>query len=170
MPSGTEKDLFGTQDASNKRIGSIGLRDRTPFMWAIVGLGGMINHNLTRVEMLSLLPTVKAGLERVVAIDKAQRGDIDGTKKVPCDAGCVTHLALPHIALGLVYSAASTQFGGDPKRASDEFQPRRAVSPSSTSSMPRGSRPAPKGTLLPSFLFFERLRASAPRTPGVPKI
>jgi hypothetical protein len=122
LPGGTEKDLFGTQDASNKRIGSIGLGDRTPFMWAIVGLGGMINHNLTRVEMLSLLPTVKAGLERVVAIDKAQRGEIDGTKKVPCDSACVTHLALPHIALGLVYSAASTQFGGDPKRASDEFQ------------------------------------------------
>jgi hypothetical protein len=122
LPSGTEKDLFGAPDAANKRIASIGLDHRTPFMWAIVGLGGMINHNLTRVEMLSMLPIVKSGLERVVAIDKAQRGDIDGTKKVPCDSACVTHLALPHIALGLVYSAASTQFGGDPKRASDEFQ------------------------------------------------
>jgi len=122
LPSGTEKDLFGSPEASTKRINSMGLSERTPFMWAIVGLGGMINHNLTRVEMLSLLPTVKAGLERVVAIDKAHRGEIDGTKHVPCDAACTVHLALPHLALGLVYSAASTQFGGDPKRASDEFQ------------------------------------------------
>jgi len=99
----------------------MGSKERTPFMWAIVGLGGMVNHNLTRVEMLSMLPTVKGGLERIVAIDKAQRGDIDGTKKVPCESGCTVRLALPHIALGLVYSAASTQFGGDPKRASDEF-------------------------------------------------
>ena len=91
-------------------------------MWAGVGLGGMINHNLTRVEMLSYLPTVKVILERVVAIDTAQRGQIDGTKKVPCDSGCTVRLALPHIALGMVYSAASAQFGGDAKRASDEFQ------------------------------------------------
>jgi TRAP transporter T-component len=121
LPSGTQKDLFGAPDAVKKRIASIGSKERTPFMWAIVGLGGMINHNLTRVEALSMLPTVKDGLERIVAIDKAQRGDIDGTKKVPCESGCTVRLALPHLALGLVYSAASTQFGGDPKRASDEF-------------------------------------------------
>ncbi|GEM_PF-809822 len=122
LPGGTEKDLFGAPDAVAKRIGSMGLDQRTAFMWAVIGMGGMINHNLTRVEMLSLLPTVRAGLDRVVAIDKAQRGEIDGTKKVPCDATCTTHLALPHLALGLVYSGASTQFGGDPKRAADEFQ------------------------------------------------
>ncbi len=122
LPKGTEKDLFGTPEQSNKRIAGMGLANRTPFMWAIVGLGGMVNHNLTRVEMLSMLPTVKAGLERVIAIDTAQRGEIDGTKHVPCDAPCTVRLALPHIALGLVYSGASVQFGGDPKRAGDEFQ------------------------------------------------
>jgi hypothetical protein len=122
LPGGTEKDLFGTPEASTKRINSMGGKNRTPFMWAAVALGGMINHNLTRVEMLSLLPTVKAALERVVAIDTAQRGEIDGTKKVPCDAPCTVRLALPHIALGMVNSGASTQFGGDPKRASEEFQ------------------------------------------------
>ena len=76
-----------------------------------VALGGMLNHNLNRVEMLSYLPTVKVILQRIVAIDTAQRGQIDGTKKVPCDAGCTVRLALPHIALGMVYSAASAQFG-----------------------------------------------------------
>ena len=121
LPSGFDKDLFGTPEAAAKRINSIGLDHRTPLMWAGAALGGMINHNLTRVEMLSYLPTVKVILERVVAIDTAQRGQIDGTKKVPCDASCTTHLALPHIALGMVYSAASAQFGGDAKRATDEF-------------------------------------------------
>ena len=122
LPSGFDKDLFGTPDQATKRINSIGLDHRTPLMWAGVGLGGMINHNLTRVEMLSYLPVVKTILERVVAIDTAQRGQIDGTKKVPCDSNCTVHLALPHIALGMVYSAASAQFGGDAKRATEEFQ------------------------------------------------
>jgi hypothetical protein len=121
LPAGFGKDLFGTPEQATKRINSIGLSHRTPLMWAGVGLGGMINHNLTRVEMLSYLPVVKTILERVVAIDTAQRGQIDGTKKVPCDASCTVHLALPHIALGMVYSAASAQFGGDANRATEEF-------------------------------------------------
>jgi hypothetical protein len=121
LPSGFDKALYGAPDAAAKAINGIGLDHRTPLMWAGVGLGGMINHNLTRVEMLSLLPTVKTILERVVAIDTAQRGQIDGTKGAPCDSACTVRLALPHVALGLVYSSASPQFGGDPKRASDEF-------------------------------------------------
>jgi hypothetical protein len=122
LGSAWAKDLYGAPEAAAKRINSTGLSMRTPMMWAGVGLGGMLNHNLTRVEMLSYLPTVKLILERVVAIDKAHRGEIDGTKHVPCDSGCTVRLALPHIALGMVYSAASAQFGGDAKRASDEFQ------------------------------------------------
>jgi hypothetical protein len=121
LPDSFSKALFGAPEASAAAINGTGGKLRTPMMWAIVALGGMINHNLTRVEMLSYLPTVKLGLERIVAIDKAQRGEIDGTKHVPCDAPCTVRLALPHIALGMVYSAASAQFGGDAKRASDEF-------------------------------------------------
>lgn len=121
LPRGFDKDLFGTPEAAAKRINSIGGGQRTALMWAGVALGGMINHNLDRVEMLSYLPTVKVILERIVAIDTAQRGQIDGTKKIPCDSGCTVRLALPHIALGMVYSAASAQFGGDSKRAVDEF-------------------------------------------------
>ena len=68
LPGGFQKDLFGAPDVAIKRINSIGLDHRTPLMWAIVALGGMVNHNLTRVEMLSYLPIGKAGLERVVAI------------------------------------------------------------------------------------------------------
>jgi hypothetical protein len=110
-----QKDVFGTTDAAMKRIAATGLDQRTPLMWAAVGLGGMLNHNLSSPEMLSYIPVVKTILERVVAIDKANPPH-------DCDASCLTHLALPHIALGMVYSAASAQFGGDAKRATDEFQ------------------------------------------------
>lgn len=110
-----EKDLFGTPDAAAKRIAAVGLDQRTQLMWVGVGLGGMLNHNLDSPEMLSYQPVVKAIFERVIAIDKAN-------PPTQCDSNCVTHLALPHLALGMVYSAASAQFGGDAKRASDEFQ------------------------------------------------
>lgn len=120
LPSGFEQDLFGSTEVAAKRIASTGAEYRTPMMWAFIALGGMINHNLTRVEMLAFVPTVKLGLERVVAIDQAQRGVIDGARHVPCDAGCTMRLALPHLVLGMVYSAA--RLGGDPKRATDEFQ------------------------------------------------
>ncbi|HEY1813071.1 MAG TPA: TRAP transporter TatT component family protein [Kofleriaceae bacterium] len=122
LPSGFEKALFGPPDAAKQAIDAVGLDRRTALMWAGLGLGGMVNHNLTRVEMLSMLPVVKELIEHVIAIDTAQRGVIDGTKHVPCDAQCTVHLALPHIALGLFYSSASQQFGGDPKKATDEFE------------------------------------------------
>ena len=122
LPEGTEKDLFATPELATKRINSIGGGQRTALMWAGIGLGGMLNHNLTRVEMLSLIPVVTAIINRVVAIDTAQRGQIDGTKGAPCDSGCTVRLALPHIALGMINSAASAQFGGKADVARAEFE------------------------------------------------
>jgi hypothetical protein len=116
-----EKDLYGPPDVAQKRIGTVGLSQRTPLMWAGLGLGGMVLHNLKNPEMLSYQPIVQAILERVIALDKAHRGEIDGTKRVPCDAGCTMRLALPHIAMGMLLAAKPTAMGGDPKRASEEF-------------------------------------------------
>lgn len=126
LPSGFERDLFSTTEVAAKRIASTGSEHRTAMMWAFIALGGMINHNLTNVEMLAFLPTVKLGLERIIAIDRAQRGAIDqrgGNSRARgelCSAPCTFRLALPHIALGMVYSAA--RLGGDPARAAQEFQ------------------------------------------------
>jgi hypothetical protein len=58
---------------------------------------------------------VKAMFERIVVIDKGYRPD-------DCNASCVVHLALPHIALGMLNSAASKEFGGNPAVATAEFQ------------------------------------------------
>lgn len=120
LPSGFERDLFGTTEVAAKRIKQTGPEYRTPLMWASIALGGMINHNLTSVEMIAYIPTVKLGLERVIAMDAAHYGTIDGTRRQPCDAPCTARLALPHVALGMIYSAA--RLGGDPQRAADEFQ------------------------------------------------
>lgn len=107
LGSGFAKDLFGTPEQAAKRIHDTS--NRTPLMWAALALGSLINHNLTRVEMLSYLPTVKLMLQRVVELD---------AKSPPSNKQLA---ALPHIALGMLASGASQQFGGDPKVATDEF-------------------------------------------------
>ncbi len=120
LGSGFQKDLFGTADASAKRISSTGGDKRLPLLWVGAGLGGMINHNLDSTEMLSYLPVVKQIMQRVVQLDGA---------KTPsdCDSNCLVHRALPHIALGMLNSGASKQFGGDPAAAAAEFQQALAI-------------------------------------------
>src|SRR5574337_1293813 len=71
LPAGFDKKLFGTSDDAKKEIQSIGIEYRTPFMWAAVALGGELNHNLTRVDMLAYLPVVKQMIEHVIELDKA---------------------------------------------------------------------------------------------------
>jgi hypothetical protein len=105
-----QKDIFGTPDVQTKLIKETGADDRTPLMWAALAMGSLINHNLTRVEMLSYLPTVKLMVQRVIELDKAN----PPAKK--------DLAALPHIALAMLASGASAQFGGDAKLASDEFE------------------------------------------------
>ena len=110
-----QKELFGTPEQAAKIIASVGPGQRTALMFAALGLGGSINHNLSNPDMLAYLTTVKVMLAKVVELD---------AKYPPssCDATCKVHLALPHVALGMVNSAASEQFGGNAKVAADEFQ------------------------------------------------
>jgi hypothetical protein len=109
-----EKELFGTPEQAQKLVASVGPGQRDALMFAALGLGGAVNHNLSNPDMLAQLSTVKMMLAKVIELD---------TKHPPssCDANCLVHLALPHIALGMVHSAASEQFGGNPKLATDEF-------------------------------------------------
>ena len=60
--------------------------------------------------MLAYLPTVRAMIDRVIELD---------AKHPPSDKQLQ---ALPHIALGMINSAAGKEFGGDPKAATAEFQ------------------------------------------------
>jgi hypothetical protein len=110
-----QKELFGTPEQSQKLVAGVDADQRTPLMFAALGLGGAINHNLSNPDMLAYVTTVKLMLAKVVELD---------AKHPPgsCDALCQVHLALPHIALGMVNSAASAQFGGNAQVAAEEFQ------------------------------------------------
>jgi len=101
--------LFGETDAVLKLVDSASTSQRTQLMWAAVGLGSMINHNKDNMELVAQAPTAKAMLLKVVAIDE---------KHPPADLALA---ALPHIALGLLYTAGGAQLGGDAKLATEHF-------------------------------------------------
>jgi TRAP transporter T-component len=105
-----QKEIFGTQEQVAKLLKDSGSSKRTPMMFAGLALGSMINHNLTRVEMLTYLSTVKAIIERVIELDK---------KDPPSN---LSHRALPYIALGMIHSATGRATGGDPDKAKMYFE------------------------------------------------
>jgi tetratricopeptide (TPR) repeat protein len=106
-----QEDLFGSEEQVTARLAKAGKGQRTPLMWAAVGLASAINHNKDRVEMVGLLETAKAMLRRVIEIDEKYGEPRD---KV--------HAALPHIALGMALTGLSQALGGDPDAAEKEFQ------------------------------------------------
>jgi len=104
-----QTELFGAPDAVVKLAHDTDTDKRDPLMWAALALGSIINHNLGRVELLAYQPTVKAMLDRVIEIDGP-------TPRIRSD-----YAALPHIALGMLYSATGAQTGGKPAQAKAEF-------------------------------------------------
>ena len=107
--------LFGDTESVAKLINGASSGQRTPLMWAAVGLGSMINHNKDNVELVAQAPTAKAMLLKVVELD---------AKHPPKDKALA---ALPHIALGLLYTAAGAQLGGDAAKAEEHFKKALAV-------------------------------------------
>lgn len=105
-----QTDLFDTTEKVAQLVKNTGAGKRDQMMWAALALGSIINHNLSRPEMLSYVSTVKMILDRVLEIDKVR---LPGRKD---------YAALPHIAYGMIYSVGSAQVGGDPARARAEFE------------------------------------------------
>ncbi len=105
-----QTDLYGPPDGVVRLAKDTGAGGRDALMWAALALGSIINHNLNRVEMLAYQPTVKAMLERVIELDKAHP---PGRKELA---------ALPHVAIGILYSAVGAQVGGKPAEARAEFE------------------------------------------------
>jgi hypothetical protein len=105
-----QRDIFEAPEAVAKLAKDTDAEKRDPLMWAALGLGSIINHNLNRVEMLSYLPTVRIMLDRVLELDKAKRPSRP------------EYAALPHVAYGMLYSAVGPQFGGKVKEAREEFE------------------------------------------------
>lgn len=105
-----QTDLFGAPDGVARLAHDTDASKRDALMWAALALGSIINHNLSRVEMLAYQPTVKLMLDRVLEIDRSHppsRPD---------------YAALPHIAFAMLYSATGTQTGGKPAEAKAEFE------------------------------------------------
>ncbi len=105
-----QKEIFADADTVKKLVADTGAGKRTPLMWAAVGLAASINQNKDNIEMVAQLSTARLMLLRVVELD---------AKHPVADKALA---ALPHVALGLAYSAASAQLGGDADKAAMHFK------------------------------------------------
>ncbi|HEX4421409.1 MAG TPA: TRAP transporter TatT component family protein [Kofleriaceae bacterium] len=105
-----QRDLFAAPDVVAKLVKTTGGDRRDQMMWAALALGSIINHNLDRMEILVFVPTVQTILNRVLELDAAKPPDR------------ADYAALPHVAFGMLYSAASAQLGGKPTEARAEFE------------------------------------------------
>jgi hypothetical protein len=111
-----QKELFAETDVVNKLIAETGHGKRFALLFAGMSLGSLVNHNLTRVEMIAYLSTVEAILNRVVELD-TKHGE-------PANKA---HAALPYIALGMLHSARAKSMGGDSEKAKAMFEKALAV-------------------------------------------
>lgn len=105
-----QKELFGEPEVVAKLVKETTGEYRFAMLFAGLALGSIINHNLTRIEMLAHLGTVEIIMNRVLELDKAS----PPTNKA--------HAALPYIALGMFHSARPKAMGGQPDKAKACFE------------------------------------------------
>lgn len=105
-----QKEIFEAPDVVAKLLKETGENHRFDMMFAGLALGSLVNHNLSRIEMLSYLPTVEAIMMRVLELD---------AKHPPKN---LQHAALPYIALAMLHSGRPKALGGEPEKAKAEFQ------------------------------------------------
>lgn len=111
LGSGWQKDLFGTTEQASKRIAATGSGQRFAMVFAGTALGSLVNHNLTRPEMLSYVSTVQEIMLHVIDLDKKNGPP---SNKV--------HAALPYVALGMIASTKPKSMGGNPDEAKAYFE------------------------------------------------
>jgi hypothetical protein len=116
LGSSWQKHLFGTTDEATKVIQSTGSSKRFQMMFAGSALGSLINHNLTRPEMLSYVSTVQMIMEHIIELDKK-----NGPPKNK------VHAALPYLALGMIASTKPAAMGGEPDKAKAYFEQALAI-------------------------------------------
>lgn len=108
-----QEGIFADFETVRALLADTGASRRDALMWAAIGLASTINQNKDNIALVSQLPTAKMMLERVVELDD-RHGAKDLAKR-----------ALPHLALGMVYTAQAAALGGEPKRGEGHF--RRAL-------------------------------------------
>ncbi|HTJ45171.1 MAG TPA: TRAP transporter TatT component family protein [Kofleriaceae bacterium] len=102
--------IFGTTDEVNNLVAHADSDKRDALMWAAVGLASAINMNKDKMDLVAQLPTAKAMLLKVIEMD---------SHSMPDDK---IHAALPHVAMGMLYSATGKDLGGDVGKATEEFK------------------------------------------------
>lgn len=105
-----QKEIFADVDTVKKLLKDTGSGSRNALMWAAVALGGMIQHNMTNMDMLSRVDQVGWMMDRVLEFD---------ARSLPSDKAFA---ALPHIAKGQLFASKPRSAGGDPKAAIAEFE------------------------------------------------
>ncbi|HUH01488.1 MAG TPA: TRAP transporter TatT component family protein [Kofleriaceae bacterium] len=115
---------------------SAGSGQRQNLLWAAVGLASSINMNKDDVNMIDMVGTAEWLLKRIVVMDgdgeifkptdpaapwdaKAFEAEFGKKAGVPKDE---VHRALPHVALGLLYTSRGEAVGGDPEQGKRHFE------------------------------------------------
>lgn len=116
-----QKALFGSVEELEPLVRAAGKSQRFALMFAGTALGSLINHNLTRFEMIALLPNVELIMNRIIEIDNG-RPPIDPEGTYYEGKPNLSHAAQPYIALGMIHSARGKAMGGDPDKAKGYFE------------------------------------------------
>ncbi len=116
-----QKGIFESPETVAKLLAGTPRAKRFPLLFAAMALGSLVNHNLTRVEMISNLPTVELMLQRVLEFD-AQGLPKDPEGMYFEGQVNLTHAALPYVALGMLYSGRAPSMGGEPAKAKAMFE------------------------------------------------
>jgi len=133
------KTVMGPIDPLMARLRGAGQGQRKPLLLTAMGLGSAINMNKDKVEFIDMAGTAEMILKRIVVMDG------DGKIFVPTDpeklktwdqaafdktfgkaAGSPpkdpVERAMPHIALGLLYTSRAEAIGGDPDQGKRHFE------------------------------------------------
>lgn len=104
-----QEGIYGEFDAVRALLDKTSMKQRDALMWAAIGLASTINLNKDNVALVSQVPTAKMILHKVVELD-----DQKNNKNL-------VYRALPHVALGMAYSAQATMLGGKPELSKQHF-------------------------------------------------
>ena len=115
-----KKEIFGTPEQVAKLVKDTGKGKRFELMFAGLALGSMINHNLTRIEMIGYLDTVQQMLRRVIEMD-GPNPKVCPPQPAACPAS-TAHLIMPYVAFGMLDTARGKALGGDPDKGKASFQ------------------------------------------------
>lgn len=116
-----QKEIFADLETVKKLLAETPRSQRFAVLFAGMALGSLVNHNLTRIEMLAYLPTVEAIMNRVLEMD-AQGLPVDPEGTYYEGQVNKAHAALPFIALGMLHSGRAKSMGGDPDKARAMFE------------------------------------------------